>query len=82
MSKVGDLLRENRDVFGLTQAEIAKKVRVSEQFWGRIEKGDVLLPIKRAAKTAAVLKIGTSALFNAYVEDYSAKIKRALEPRR
>lgn len=82
MSKVGDLLRENRDIFGLTQSDIAKKVRVSEQFWGRIEKGDVLLPIKRAAKTAAILKIGTSALFNAYLEDYAAKIKKALEPKR
>lgn len=82
MYKVGEVLKAHRDVFGITQKEVSNYLKISEQFYGKIEKGDVHLPLARARKAQEFLKIKSVNLVNAYLEDYAVKVTKALGYRR
>ena len=38
--QVGSLLRSARKTLGLTQAELARRARVSERLWAEVERGE------------------------------------------
>lgn len=82
MYKVGEVLKGHRELFGITQKEVSNFMKISEQFYGKIEKGDVHLPLSRARKAQEVLKIKPVTLINAYLEDYAVKVTKAMGYRR
>ena len=57
MSKLGNLIREKRREFGLTQSELAKKVGVTDGYIAKIEIGYQAAGLKTLYKLFEVLKI-------------------------
>lgn len=74
--EVGKLIKDCRDVQGITQMALAKNLGFSEQFLGRIEKGKCKLPLSSAKKLSKALKINLMLLKSAFIEDYDLKIKK------
>lgn len=76
--EVAKLIKGSREILGLTQKELAKKLGFSDQFLGKIEKGLVSLPLKSARKIIKSLGFSYDNLIDALVTDYENKIKKIL----
>ncbi len=78
-SVVGELVKKAREKKGFSQTKAGRLLRLSEQFVGRVEAGEVPLPLTRAARFQKVLDIKRSALLGAYIRDYADKVNKVLE---
>lgn len=67
---VGKLILERRKALGMNQQQLAKKLGMTPQFLGRIERGEVGLPWKKWKKTIKILAISDQSLFNNLLCDY------------
>ena len=74
-SAIGSLVKKAREKKGLTQTKAGKLLKISEQFIGRVEAGEVPLPLSRANKVRQVLRITRAQLISAYLRDYSKKVE-------
>ena len=54
---IGAYIFERRRQLGVTQTELAKNLRCSAQFLGKIEKGHVMMPEPMLVKTIESLKM-------------------------
>lgn len=78
MKAVGEILKEHRVVKSLSQDQVAKSLGFTNQFYGRVERGQVTLPLERASGAIKTLGIKKTELINAYLYDYSVKLTSAL----
>lgn len=75
---LGAFIRGVREVQGLSQADVAKELRLSSpQFVSNIERGIAPLPRAQAASFARILKIEYSVLLDVIVEDIRDSYERA-----
>ena len=54
---IGDYLLQQRRTKGINQNDLAKKLKISPQFLGRIEKGDVMMPERLLVKSYKFLDL-------------------------
>jgi transcriptional regulator with XRE-family HTH domain len=57
MKPLGENIRKVRDLLGLDQADIAKKLNITAQAYGRIERGDTKLDVERLQQIAEALNV-------------------------
>ena len=69
-AKIGTLIQETRQSRGMTQAELAEKVKVARQTIIAIEAGRFVPSAMLAFKIAAVLKCKTDEIFELEDEDW------------
>lgn len=67
--------RENKNI---TKGRVAKHLGFSEQFYGRIESGQVALPKRLLPKLSKFLKIKPKKLRDVLVLDYEFELKKFL----
>ncbi len=75
---VGGLIKKAREKKGITQTQVGRLIKMSEQFVGRIEAGEAPLPLSRVNTVRKVLRITRSKMVNAYVRDYAKKIEKTV----
>lgn len=59
---IGSNIRKYRDKAGLTQAQLAEKIGVSNTFISRVELGAKLMKLEKLYTTALALNVGCDAL--------------------
>jgi transcriptional regulator with XRE-family HTH domain len=70
-----ETLLGSREVLGLTQAEVAKKLGITTQQYGQFELGKIGIPLKHAKKLEKVLDVKLKeAITNDILENLSRKI--------
>ena len=72
--EVAKLIKEYRFRKGFSQKELARKLKLSEQFLGRVESGKCALPVSQGKKLMKALDIHASDLVSAFTSDYQTKI--------
>jgi transcriptional regulator with XRE-family HTH domain len=60
--QIGKAARAARDALGLSQADVAERVEISTEFYGRLERGVTLPSVPTLAKVAAVLAVTADTL--------------------
>lgn len=78
MTNIAILLKEYRESKNMTRLVVSKKIGVTQQFYGRIEKGKVGLPPKHFKKTRKVLNIPSLHLYTALIADFKTSMKEYL----
>lgn len=76
---IGDLIRDKRLKYNLSQLELSKELDIHVQQVSNIERGDAPIPLKRLKDFCLVLKISKKEMHRLLLEDYSSKIKAALK---
>lgn len=74
-SAIISVAREKRN---LTRGQVARHLKFSQQFYGRIEKGEVALPKRLLPKLSKYLKINPQKLRTVLLLDYEFELKRYL----
>lgn len=64
---LGDYIKQKRMHMGLTKVAIARHVKISPQFWGHIEKGDVGCPRHILIKLISKLSLDPKSLREIFV---------------
>jgi len=77
--EVAKLVKESRELLGMTQKELSKKVGFSDQFLGKIENGFAPLPLSKARKFVKTLGFTFDHLKEALIVDYTRKITKILK---
>jgi len=57
MSKLSDILRDQRKSLGLKQKQIADKLRITQQGYSKIENNPEMLTLSRLNQVCDILKI-------------------------
>jgi len=72
---IGQNIRAARKEAGLTQEQIAEKLKMSQLHFGRLERGERPASLEQIAQIAQVLRVSLPTLLNGCVveEDFSAK---------
>ena len=70
------VVRKHRKRIGMTQAELAKHLRVSNQFICNHEKGSAPFPSRLMGKCAWVLGINVNLLINERVKRFKREIEK------
>lgn len=78
MSKTSEYLLKQRIKSGLLQKELAKKLKVSPQYVGSVEKGTSPVPIKILKKWNDEIGASYSKVLCCLVDDYKEKVKEHL----
>ena len=78
MAEFGDLIRKKRRGFGMTQAELAERVGVTDGYIGKIEIGYQVPGLKTLSKIAVALKMPLDELLpqNKFYPDIAILSKR------
>lgn len=63
---IGNYVYDSRVKKKILQYELAKKLKMTGQFLGRIEKGDVMIPETALVKTINILSLKEDALLKIY----------------
>jgi DNA-binding XRE family transcriptional regulator len=61
---VGKTLRRYRKAAHLTQGDVAKRMRISQGFWSKIERGESTLSIGNLFRFGAILEIPPSTIIS------------------
>jgi transcriptional regulator with XRE-family HTH domain len=77
-TNVGYLIKSARKFEGVTQAALAKTLKVEPQFVSLIENGHSKLPPKMILKVSKRLRLPKVELLNAYFEDFRKETLRGL----
>ena len=75
--KIGQVARADRVSLGLTQAEAAERIGISNEFYARIERGKTMPSVPTLSKMADALTITVDAMFGRV-----GLSKAALEPKK
>jgi len=75
----GKFILSARKSAGLLQYELAKKLGVTAQFLGRIEKGDVSLPLDKAQLLTIITHTSLHKYAAARLKDYKQKLINDLD---
>jgi transcriptional regulator with XRE-family HTH domain len=65
---LGSYILESREAHGMLQKDLAKKLKMTGQFLGRIEKGAVGSPRDALIKTINILKLDAKKIIRIHVE--------------
>lgn len=63
---LGLLLKETRHKKGITQKKLAQKIGVSAQFLGRVEHGEVMIPLSALKRSIKFLSLSEKKLIMIY----------------
>lgn len=74
----GAILQLQREKLKLSRGKLAKSLKFSEQFYGRIEKGAVAIPKRSLSRISKLLKIPARDLREVILLDYEFHLKRYL----
>lgn len=69
------VIRDNRKRVGLTQAEVASKVKVHTQLISNTERGIASFPVSRVQKLGDALKMKPDKLLEAMIEDVARSMR-------
>lgn len=61
------------------QAQLAKKLGMTPQFLGRIQRGEVKLPLRFAKKLCELTGARMSKFYRARLDDYELELKRGTQ---
>lgn len=76
MTHIGLYIRAKRKKLGLTQKDIADKLKVTNQFINNIEGGRALLPPKYGTKLAQLLKEDKYFVLELLTQDWMEKLSK------
>lgn len=71
------MIRDKRITLGLTQADVAKQLRVHTQFISNIERGRAQLPLKYYKPIAKLLRLEINKLLDERLAKVRAKLEKA-----
>ncbi|HWA24367.1 MAG TPA: helix-turn-helix transcriptional regulator [Lacunisphaera sp.] len=60
--RIGKTARRTREALGLSQADVAERLKKSPEFYGRLERGGTLPSVETLAELSRVLGVGADAL--------------------
>ncbi len=78
---LGEVLREARLKAELTQADVAERVGVATEVYGRIERGNLTPSVPNLRKLCMVLRVDASAALGLEVGEAGAWLKESAAPR-
>ncbi len=77
---LGEVLREARLKAELTQADVAERVGVATEVYGRIERGNLTPSVPNLRKLCMVLRVDASAALGLDVREAAAWLKESAAP--
>ena len=75
---LGEVARSARARLGLTQVQVAQRVGLAPNVYGRIERGGMMPAAPTLRKLALVLELSTDALLSLREEDVAASVRHPL----
>jgi len=76
---IGKVIKSGREDGGISQSKLSKSLGYRNgQFISNVERGICSIPLDKVAKVADVLKLDSGTLRDALVEDYEARVNKAL----
>lgn len=81
---VGNVVKQYREMSGLSQAKLGEKLSLNNQMISNIERGICTLPLKHFTKVCDLLKIdedGVEDLKIAYLKDLKKTIEGVVNPK-
>lgn len=76
MLTVSKLIKTKRLKTLISQRDLAKRIKVTNQFICKIESGITPVPVDKAILVANILGIKKDTLYKAYIKDYKLKINQ------
>ncbi len=75
---LGQFILEHRRKLNLTQGALAKRLGMSAQFLGHIEKGEVDIPNDKLTKLIEEFSLSKDAVFKIYLKVFRSRLKDIL----